>query len=63
VKRVECQVSSDKVDGDREKNMKIKITVLILCAMLFALCLPADAQQLTGKLPLSDPMPAKLNQR
>ena len=29
--------------------MKKKITVLALCAMLFALCLPADAQQ-TGKI-------------
>jgi putative ABC transport system substrate-binding protein len=26
--------------------MKIKMTVLILCAILFALCVPADAQQL-----------------
>jgi len=32
-----------------EKNMKKKITVLTLCAMLFALSLPADAQQ-TGKI-------------
>ena len=30
--------------------MKRKITVLALCAMLFALSLPADAQQ-TGKVP------------
>ena len=29
----------------REKDMKKKITVLALCATLFALCLPADAQQ------------------
>ena len=28
-----------------EKKMKIKITVLTLCAMLFALCVPAEAQQ------------------
>ena len=27
------------------KNMKRKITVITLCAMLFALCLPAAAQQ------------------
>jgi hypothetical protein len=26
--------------------MKIKMTVLTLCAILFALCVPADAQQL-----------------
>jgi ABC-type uncharacterized transport system substrate-binding protein len=32
-----------------EKNMKKKLTVLTLCAMLFALCLPADAQQ-PGKI-------------
>ena len=30
--------------------MKKKITVLTLCAMLFALCFSADAQQ-TGKVP------------
>ena len=29
--------------------MKRKITVLILCAMLFALCVPVDAQP-TGKI-------------
>jgi putative tryptophan/tyrosine transport system substrate-binding protein len=38
------------VDRDREKDMKIKITVLTLCAMLFALCFPAEAQQPT-KIP------------
>jgi putative tryptophan/tyrosine transport system substrate-binding protein len=38
------------VDGDREKDMKKKITVLTLCAMLFAPCSFADAQQ-TGKVP------------
>ena len=32
-----------------EKNMKRKFTVLTLCALLFALCLPASAQQ--PKLP------------
>src|SRR5215475_2449411 len=30
--------------------MKQKITVLTLCAMLFALCVPVQAQQ-TGKIP------------
>jgi putative ABC transport system substrate-binding protein len=38
------------VDRDREKAMKKKITVLTLCAMLYALCLPAEAQQPT-KIP------------
>jgi putative ABC transport system substrate-binding protein len=38
------------VDRDREKDMKKKITFLTLCAMLFALCSPADAQQPT-KIP------------
>jgi putative ABC transport system substrate-binding protein len=38
------------VDRDREKDMKKKITVPILCAVLLALCLPASAQQ-TKKLP------------
>jgi putative tryptophan/tyrosine transport system substrate-binding protein len=38
------------VDGDIEKDMRKKITFLTLCAMLFALYLPADAQQ-TGKIP------------
>ena len=33
------------MDRDREKAMKKKITVLTLCAMLFALCSPAHAQQ------------------
>ena len=32
-----------------KEDMKKKITVLTLCAMLFALCLPADAQQ-PGKI-------------
>jgi putative tryptophan/tyrosine transport system substrate-binding protein len=35
------------VDGDREKDMKIKITVVTLCAMLFALNFPVEAQRLT----------------
>jgi len=38
------------VDRDIEKDMKKKITVLTLCAMLYALCLPAQAQQPT-KIP------------
>jgi hypothetical protein len=33
------------MDRGREKDMKIKITVLTLCAMLFAFCLPVEAQQ------------------
>ena len=35
-------------EGHREKHMKRKITVLTLGAMLFAFCVPADAQQLTS---------------
>ena len=42
-------MSSDKWI-ETEKNMKTKITVLTLCAMLFALCSSADAQQPT-KIP------------
>jgi ABC-type uncharacterized transport system substrate-binding protein len=43
-------VSSDECRVERtEKNMKRKITVLTLCAMLFALCVSAEAQQ-TGKV-------------
>jgi putative ABC transport system substrate-binding protein len=37
------------VDQDRAKDMKTKITVLTLCAMLFALCFSVPAQQ-TGKI-------------
>jgi putative tryptophan/tyrosine transport system substrate-binding protein len=37
------------VDQDRAEDMKTKITVLTLCAMLFALCSFAQAQQ-TGKI-------------
>jgi ABC-type uncharacterized transport system substrate-binding protein len=33
------------VNPDRGKNMKIKITVLTLSAVLFALCVPVEAQQ------------------
>ena len=40
VSSVECQV-----DRDREKDMKKKIRVLTFCAMLFALCSSAEAQQ------------------
>jgi putative ABC transport system substrate-binding protein len=38
-----------QVDRDKGKGMKRKITVLTLCAMLFALCFSAEAQQ-TGKI-------------
>ena len=38
------------MDRDKEKDMKKKIMLLTLCAMLFALCASADAQQ-TGKVP------------
>jgi ABC-type uncharacterized transport system substrate-binding protein len=31
--------------GEEEKNMNKKLTALTLCAMLFAFCLPAEAQQ------------------
>ena len=41
-------MSIDEWIGE-EKNMKKKITFLTLCAMLFALCSAADAQQ-TGKI-------------
>ena len=44
VRRRECQVSRHRVER-AEKNMRRKITVVTLCAMLFALCLPAEAQQ------------------
>jgi putative ABC transport system substrate-binding protein len=54
VRRAECQVSSDKwietKKRHEEKDMKKKITALALCAMLFALCFPAQAQQPT-KIP------------
>jgi putative ABC transport system substrate-binding protein len=39
-----------RVDGNRENDMRKKITVLTLCAMLFALSVSAQAQQ-TGKIP------------
>jgi putative tryptophan/tyrosine transport system substrate-binding protein len=38
------------VDRGEDKNMKKTITVLTLCAILFALCLPTGAQQ-PGKVP------------
>jgi len=38
------------VDQERKKDMKNKITFLALCAMLFALCISAEAQQPT-KIP------------
>ena len=37
---VEC-----RVDRDRAKDMKTKITVLTLCAMILTLCASAEAQQ------------------
>jgi len=37
------------LDSDKEKDMKQKIPVFTLCALLFALCFPAEAQQ-TGKI-------------
>ena len=48
------------MDRDTEKDMKKRITVLTLCAMLFALCVPALAQQpkkvfRIGYLSKSDP--------
>jgi len=36
---------------DREKDVKKQITLLTLCAMLLALCYPAEAQQPAGKVP------------
>jgi hypothetical protein len=36
-----CQASSDKRIEAEKKHMKRKITVLTLCAMLFALCASA----------------------
>ena len=44
VRRGECQVSSDK-SIETEKNMKNKITLFILSALLFALCFSVEAQQ------------------
>ena len=38
-------MSSDEWIESREKDMKRKITVLTLCAMLFTLCSSAEAQQ------------------
>jgi putative ABC transport system substrate-binding protein len=45
VRRSEGQVSSDELMETEKNHMKIKITVLILCAMFLALCFPAEAQQ------------------
>jgi putative ABC transport system substrate-binding protein len=40
------RVSSDECRVEKtDKNINSKITILCLCAMLFALCLPASAQQ------------------
>ena len=44
VSSVECQV-----DRGKEKHMKKKITAITFCAMLFALSVPAEAQQ-AGKV-------------
>jgi hypothetical protein len=45
------QGASEECRGERaEKNMKRKITILTLCAMLFALSVSAEAQQ-AGKVP------------
>jgi len=44
MRRGECQVSSDEW-VEPEKDMKKKIAVFTLCAMLFALCSSAEAQQ------------------
>jgi hypothetical protein len=33
------------MDRYRENDMKIRVTILTLCAMLFALCSSAEAQQ------------------
>ena len=38
-------MSSDKWIESRRKDMKKKITILTLCAMLSALCFPRRAQQ------------------
>ena len=49
------------MDQDRKKDMKKIITVLALCAMLFALCSSAEAQQ-AGKvlrIGLLDPSDAR----
>jgi hypothetical protein len=49
-------VSSDRW-REAELNMKKKITLLTLCAMLFALCFSASAQQ-PGKIPRLGFMPS-----
>ena len=53
------------VEWREQKNMNRKITVLTLCAMLFALCASADAQQPTkipriGYLNISSPSASNL---
>jgi ABC-type uncharacterized transport system substrate-binding protein len=62
MRRGECQASGD----NREKEMKKNITVLTLCAMLFALCASAQAQQ-SKKIArlgyLSDSSPARESAR
>jgi putative ABC transport system substrate-binding protein len=49
VRRGKCRVTSDRW-REAELNMKKKVTVLP-SAMLFALCVPAQAQQPAGKVP------------
>jgi putative tryptophan/tyrosine transport system substrate-binding protein len=49
MKRDECRVSRDEWIETKKKDVKKKITVTTLCAMLLALCSPADAQQ-AGKI-------------
>jgi putative tryptophan/tyrosine transport system substrate-binding protein len=49
VRRGTCQALSDKWIEAEKKHMKEKIRVLTLCGVLFALSLPADAQQ-AGKI-------------
>jgi putative tryptophan/tyrosine transport system substrate-binding protein len=49
MRRRECQVSSDECIETEEKDVKKKITVLTLCAMLFVLCPSASAQP-SGKV-------------
>ena len=47
MKRGECQVSSEKWIEAKKKHVKKKITAFTLSAMLFALCVSAEAQQPT----------------
>jgi ABC-type uncharacterized transport system substrate-binding protein len=62
VRRGECRVTSGR---DREKDMKKKVAVLSLCAMLLALCFSAEAQQQTKvpKIGYLSPAPATSSAR